>query len=96
MGSNFSRFVSSFLRDRSIRVVIDGVSSDEYMINAGVPQGSVLSPSLFLIFINDLLVQTMNPIYSFADDSNLVHSYSFDRRPNLPEVQGKRQRMNDS
>lgn len=94
LGRNFSRFISSFLRDRSIRVVIDGVSSNEYSINAGVPQGSVLSPSLFLIFINDLLDRTTNPIYSFADDSNLCHSYSFDRRPNLSVVQGKRREMN--
>ena len=45
VGDDFSRFISSFLSDRTIRVVIDGVSSDEFQLKAGVPQGSVLSPS---------------------------------------------------
>lgn len=96
VGDTFTRFISSFLRDRSIRVVIDGVSSKEEKLMAGVPQGSVLSPSLFLIFINDLLDRTENPIYSFADDSTLCHSYSFDHRPSLQEIEGKRQVMHES
>ena len=37
VGNDFSRFISSFLRDRSIRVVVDGVSSDEHRLNAGLP-----------------------------------------------------------
>ena len=37
-------------------MIIDGVFSDEFRINSGVPQGSVLSPTLFLIFLNDLLL----------------------------------------
>ena len=96
VGNDFSRFISSFLRDRSIRVVVDGVSSDEHRLNAGVPQGSVLSPSLFLIFIDDLLCRTVNPIYSFADDSSLCHSYSFDHRPSLQEIDDKRRFMDET
>lgn len=96
VGSHFSRFISSFLKDRTIRVVIDGVFSDEFRINSGVPQGSVLSPTLFLIFLNDLLSITSNPIYSFADDSNICHSYSFDRRPSLLEIGARRSNMNDA
>ena len=60
--SCFNKWISSFLHRRSIRVVIDGISSDIYTLDAGVPQGSVLSPSLFLIFINDLLSLTDCPI----------------------------------
>ena len=52
-------------------MVIDGVFSDEFRINSGVPQDSVLSPTLFLIF---LIFTTSNPIYSFADDSNICRS----------------------
>ena len=96
VGNDFPRFISSFLRDRSIRVVVDGFSSDEHRLTAGVPQGSVLSPSLFLIFIDDLLGQTSNPIYSFADDSNLCHSYSLDHRPSLQEIEDRRREMDET
>ena len=60
--SPFSRFISSFLKYRTIRGVIDGVFSDEFSISSGVQQGSVLSPTLFLIFLDDLLPITSNPI----------------------------------
>ena len=41
--------VSSFLSNRRLRVVLDGMSSQEYLVNMGVPQGSILGPTLFLL-----------------------------------------------
>ena len=71
-------WLNSYLGNRSFRVVVDGTFSNEFHTNSGVPQGSVLSPTLFLLYINDLLKSTANPIHSFADDSTLhaTHCYS--------------------
>ena len=44
---------SSFLSNRQLQVVLDGKSSQEYPVNPGVPQGSILYPTLFLLYIND-------------------------------------------
>ena len=44
--------ISSFLSNRRLRVVLDGKSSQEYLVNAGVPQGSILDHTLFLLYIH--------------------------------------------
>ena len=83
---SFCSFISSFLSDRSIAAVVDGYYSSPKSINSGVPQGSVLSPTLFLIFIDDLLSRTQCPIHSYADDSTLHISTSFDKRPSQQQL----------
>ena len=63
--------ISSFLSNRQLRVVLDGKSSKEYPVNAGVPQGSILGPTLFLLYINDLPDNVICNIAIYADDTTL-------------------------
>ena len=63
--------VSSFLNNKRLWVVLDGNSSQEYPVNAGVLQGSIPGPTLFLLYINDLLDDVICNIAVYADDSTL-------------------------
>ena len=63
--------ISSFLNNRRLRVVLDGKSPQEYPVNAGVPQGSILGATLFLLYINDLPDYVICNIAIYADDTTL-------------------------
>jgi hypothetical protein len=63
--------LTDYLSDRQQRVVLNGVHSSWLPLNSGVPQGSVLGPLLFLIYINDLTDNISSSIKLFADDASL-------------------------
>ena len=63
--------ISPFLDNRQLRVVLDGKSSQKYPVNAGVPQGSILGRTLFLLYINDLPDDVICNIAVYADDTTL-------------------------
>ncbi|KAL7644673.1 UNVERIFIED_CONTAM: hypothetical protein RMT77_004214 [Armadillidium vulgare] len=88
--------MSSFLSNRSISAVVDGATSSSFSVNSGVPQGSVLSPTLFLLFINDLLSCSSNHIHSYADDSTLHSSTHFKSAPSFASRVASRLLLSDS
>ena len=65
------QFFESYLHNKKQRVSLNGFYSDYAVIESGVPQGSVLGPLLFLIYINDLQGNIKSSIKFFADDTML-------------------------
>ena len=64
-------FISTFCSNRPLRVVLDGKSSQEYPVNTGVPEDSILGPTLFLLDINDLPDDVICDVTVCADDTTL-------------------------
>ena len=72
LGYKSLRFIHSYLTHRKIRVRISSSISEWLSISLGLPQGSILGPILFNIFINDLLLSKLeSDICNFADDNTL-------------------------
>ena len=69
IGGKLGDWVENWLRNRQQRVVVNGCYSDWAEVKSGVPQGSILGPLLFTIYINDIDNNLCNPILTFADDT---------------------------
>ena len=67
----------SYLTNRQQFISVNNSDSDPLQITCGVPQGSVLGPVLFLIYMNDFTnCSSIFDFHLFADDTNLFHTYS--------------------
>ena len=62
-------WIKCWLIGRSQQVVLDGVFSEPYLVSSGVPRGSVLGPTLFLMYINDIGDGIHSLIRFFADET---------------------------
>ena len=71
MGNSIISWIEQWLTDRRQRVVVDREVSSWKSVLSGVPQGSVLGPILFLVYINDLEEGVTGKILKFADDTKL-------------------------
>jgi hypothetical protein len=75
MGGNVLSFFSNYLKGRPQRVKINNTLSDSMETEYSIPQGTVLGPLLFIMFVNDIFSQKLNgQIISYADDTALVVS----------------------
>ena len=69
ISGNLLKWIKDFLTDRQQRVLINGISSEWSEVSSGVPQGSVLGPLLFILYVNDLPSEVSSFCKLFADDA---------------------------
>jgi hypothetical protein len=74
-------FFQHYLKDRCLEVVVGGATSRPRKLEAGIPQGSALSATLFLIYINDLLMIPKNQPLAYADDITLCNETIYKGAP---------------
>ena len=79
-------YFEDYLNGRNQKVLINGKSSSQKPVSAGVPQGPVLSPLLFLIYINDISDELTGLARLFADDTTLSYSSADKHYYNLKQT----------
>ena len=69
-------WVENYLQDRQQYVSLDNIKSESQRVRCGVPQGSILGPQLFILYINDICnVSHLLNFVIFADDTNVFYSH---------------------
>ena len=74
VGGKLLNWIEAFLIGRQQRVSVNGVKSDWVGVTSGVPQGTVLGPLLFVIFVNDLPDNVSSSVKMFADDTKIYRN----------------------
>ena len=69
---NVLNTIFDFLSNRTFNVIVGDSKSNSFNVTSGVPQGSVLGPLLFLLYINDIPDNIKNDIFIFADDLKMI------------------------
>ena len=73
IGGKLLKWLENFLSERYQQVIVQGISSESGKVISGVPQGTVLGPILFILYINDITEVIRNAsVMIFADDSKLI------------------------
>ena len=78
-------WTQNFLTNRTQEVTVNGVTSAEAAVTSGIPQGSVLGPLLFIMYINDLPDHVENEVRIFADDTKIFKEVQRDDKGSLQE-----------
>ena len=71
---NCTNWFDSYLTNRNQQVDLGGNMSEPLTITCGVPQGSILGPLLFLLYVNDMSLATQEKLMLYADDSGIIVS----------------------
>ena len=67
-------WINDFLTDRRQKIVVNGVASKWHQVTSGIPQGSVLGPVLFVVYINTMVEESgVSDVYLYADDTKIFN-----------------------
>ena len=84
------KLIESYLSDRSQQIRMGSITSDWENLTKGVPQGSILGPLLFNVFINDIFyIVEKCSLYNYADDNTLAYIHKKNRNSASSVSQGK-------
>ena len=72
MSGKLAEWMENFLRGREMRTIVRGIKSEWKMVSSSVPQGSVLGPIMFLLYVNDMPIGINSYMNMFADDAKIM------------------------